>query len=176
MGYEMDSGFDDEMNLVTLLTIAAIFLIVLITFRTVVGSAALVAIIQGAVFITTAVVALTGAEVNYIALILVQCILMGATIDYGILFISQYREARADADRIDALCIAMDRSLRTILTSSFILMGCCLSVAVFMTQRVISQTCYIIAGGALCSVLLTIFLLPAVTLLLDRFLVRGKRS
>ena len=113
---------------------------------------------------------------NYIALILVQCILMGATIDYGILFISQYREARADADRIDALCIAMDRSLRTILTSSFILMGCCLSVAVFMTQRVISQTCYIIAGGALCSVLLTIFLLPAVTLLLDRFLVRGKRS
>ena len=176
MGYEMDSGFDDEMNLVTLLTIAAIFLIVLITFRSVVGSAALVAIIQGAVFITTAVVALTGAEVNYIALILVQCILMGATIDYGILFISQYREARADADRIDALCIAMDRSLRTILTSSFILMGCCLSVAVFMTQRVISQTCYIIAGGALCSVLLTIFLLPAVTLLLDRFLVRGKRS
>ena len=61
MGYEMDSGFDDEMNLVTLLTIVAIFLIVLITFRTVVGSAALVAIIQGAVFITTAVVALTGA-------------------------------------------------------------------------------------------------------------------
>ncbi len=141
MGYEMDSGFDDEMNLVTLLTIVAIFLfIVLITFRTVVGSAALVAIIQGAVFITTAVVALTGAEVNYIALILVQCILMGATIDYGILFISQYREARADADRIDALCIAMDRSLRTILTSSFILMGCCLSVAVFMTQRVISHS------------------------------------
>ena len=67
MGYEMDSGFDDEMNLVTLLTIAAIFLIVLITFRTVVGSAALVAIIQGAVFITTAVVALTGAEVRLAA-------------------------------------------------------------------------------------------------------------
>ena len=37
MGYEMDSGFDDEMNLVTLLTIAAIFLIVLITFLNVVG-------------------------------------------------------------------------------------------------------------------------------------------
>ena len=67
-------------------------------------------------------------------------------------------------------------NVKYMMGTSFILMGCCLSVAVFMTQRVISQTCYIIAGGALCSVLLTIFLLPAVTLLLDRFLVRGKRS
>ena len=91
MGYEMDQGFSDELNFITILTVAAILLVVLATFRSLLSSVILVAVIQSAVFIITAIVSAMGITVNYIALILVQCILMGSTIDYGILFISNYK-------------------------------------------------------------------------------------
>ena len=94
MGYEMNEGFADELNFVTLLTIIAILVVVLFTLHSISSSVMLVAVIQGAVYITTAISVLQGESVNYIALILVQSILMGATIDYGILFICNYTEER----------------------------------------------------------------------------------
>ena len=71
MAYEMNNGFQKELDFVTFLTVIAVFVVVLFTFRSLLSSAILVAVIQGAVFITTAIVALQGYSVNYIALILV---------------------------------------------------------------------------------------------------------
>ena len=175
MGYEMDLGFEDELNFVTILTVVAILIVVLLTFRSLIGSASLVAVIQSAVYIVTAIVAMMGISVNYIALILVQCILMGSTIDYGILFMSNYKEIRTEKEKTDAVGIAMDNSIKTIMTSSLILISCCLTVGFIMTQEIIAQTCSVIAYGALCAVILVIFILPALTYMLDRFVVKKER-
>ena len=174
MGYEMNEGFADELNFVTLLTIIAILVVVLFTLHSIPSSVMLVAVIQGAVYITTAISVLKGDAVNYIALILVQCILMGATIDYGILFICNYTEERKNKDKNYAICMAMRNSIKTILTSSLILFSCCLSVGIIMTQKVISQTCSIIACGTVSSVIMVILVLPAITLILDRFIIKNK--
>jgi Predicted exporters of the RND superfamily len=176
MGYEMDLGFSDELNFVTILTIVAILAVVIITFHSFVSSATLVAVIQAAVYIVTAIVAVMGISVNYIALILVQCILMGSTIDYGILFISNYREMRQEKDKVEAVASAMNYSIKTIMTSSLILISCCLTVGFIMTQEIIAQTCSVIAYGALCAVILVIFLLPALAYILDRFVVKKKKE
>lgn len=168
MGYEMNEGFKDEMNFVTMLTVIAIFIVVILTFRSIFSSAILVAVIQAAVYITTAVMAVLGYTVNYIALILVQCILMGATIDYGILFICNYVEERESLPKLEALSAAMDRSIKTILTSSLILMGCCLTTGILMTQKVIAQTTTMIALGTCASVLMVILVLPVLIYLLDK--------
>jgi len=176
MGYEMDEGFTDELNFVTILTVIAILIVVLFTFRSFVSSAVLVAIIQAAVFITTAIVALQGYSTNYIALILVQCILMGATIDYGILLFDNYREMRQRMKKEQALGEAMNRSIKTVLTSSLILISTCLTVSVIMTQKIIAQTCLMIAYGAICSVLMVVFILPAVLLLLDRIIIKKEKG
>ncbi len=176
MGYEMDLGFSDELNFVTILTIVAILAVVIITFHSFVSSATLVAVIQAAVYIVTAIVAVMGISVNYIALILVQCILMGSTIDYGILFISNYREMRQEKDKVEAVASAMNYSIKTIMTSSLILISCCLTVGFIMTQEIIAQTCSVIAYGALCAVILVIFLLPALAYVLDRFVVKKKKE
>ncbi len=176
MGYEMDQGFSSELNFVTLLTIISILLVVLATFRSLLSAVLLVAVIQGAIFLTTAIVCLQQVRVNYIALILVQCILMGAAIDYGILFVSNYREARRREERKQAVRSAMNASIRTILTSSLILIGCCLSIGLIMTQKIISQSCTIIAYGAFCSALLVVFLLPALVYTLDRWIIKKKAA
>lgn len=168
MGCEMNAGFADELNFVTLMTVIVILVVVFFTFRSVISSAVLVAMIQASVFVTTAIVCLQGYQVNYIALILVQCILMGATIDYGILLFDHYKEIRREMEKMEAIAEAMNRSMKTILTSSLILIGTCLTVSVLMTQEIISQTCLILAYGAICSVILVICILPAILLLLDR--------
>lgn len=176
MGYEMDEGFTDELNFVTILTVIAILIVVFITFRSFVSSAVLVAVIQAAVFITTAIVCFQGYGVNYIALILVQCILMGATIDYGILLFDNYREKRLTLKKTEAIGEAMNCSIKTILTSSLILIATCLTVSVIMTQKVISQTCMMIAYGAISSVIMVIFILPAVLLIVDRIIIKKKKG
>lgn len=168
MGSEMDAGFSHELNFVTVLTVIVILVVVFFTFRSIISSTVLVAMIQASVFITTAFVCLQGYQVNYIALILVQCILMGATIDYGILLFDHYKDVRRHMDKMEAVAEAMNLSIRTILTSSLILIGTCLTVSVLMTQEIISQTCMILAYGAICSVILVIFILPAILVLLDR--------
>lgn len=172
MGYELDKGFGDELNFVTILTVVAILIVVWLTFRSLSVSVILVAVIQSAVYITMAVITLSNITVNYISLILVQCILMGATIDYGILFLSNYRELRGREEKKPAVAKAMNLSIKTIMTSSLILVTCCLTVGLIMTQKIIAQTCLIIAYGTISSVIMVIFVLPAVTLILDRFIVK----
>ncbi len=176
MGYEMDEGFTDELNFVTILTVIAILIVVLITFRSFISSAVLVAVIQAAVFITTAIVCFLGYDVNYIALILVQCILMGATIDYGILLFDNYREKRLTLEKKEAIGEAMNCSIKTILTSSLILIATCLTVSMIMTQKIIAQTCMMIAYGAISSVIMVIFILPAILLLVDRIIIKKKKG
>lgn len=176
MGYEMDQGFSKELNFVTILTIVTILAVVLVTFRSIFGASVLVVVIQSAVYITTALVCLQGITVNYIALILVQCILMGATIDYGILLLSNYREERAEREPRLALIQAMNHSIKTILTSSLILICSCLTVGFLMSQKIIAQTCSFIAYGAICAVILVLFILPALLLLLDRFIIKRRED
>lgn len=168
MGCEMDAGFSDELNFVTVLTIIVILVVVFFTFRSMISSVVLVGMIQASVFITTAVVCLQGYQVNYIALILVQCILMGATIDYGILLFDHYKEMRGHMEKMEAVIEAMNHAIKTILTSSLILISTCFTVSVLMTQESISQTCLMLAYGAICSVILVVFILPAVLLLIDK--------
>ncbi len=172
MANEMNNGFNNELNFVTILSVIAIFVIVLFTFKNILSSLVLVLTIQSAIIITTMIVVLQGMTANYIALILVQCILMGATIDYGILFLNHYLEIRKEKDKKEALIDAMNKSIKTIITSSLILIGCCLSVAFLMTQEVISSTCMMIAYGTLCAVIMIIFVLPAITSLCDKYIIK----
>ena len=172
MAKEMHDGFGKELNFITIITAAAIFVVVIFTFRSIFSSALLVVVIQAAVYITTFMIVLFGFSVNYIAQILVQCILMGATIDYGILFICNYIEKRQAYDKDEALGIAMTSSVKTILTSSLILIGCCLVTGLMMSQKAISQACTMIACGTAISAFMIVFVLPVLVRFTDKLAIK----
>ena len=79
MGYEMENSFHSELLLITILTAVSIFLVVVFTFRSLIIPALLVLLVQCGVYITVMVVGLQGLEIYYLALLIVECILMGAT-------------------------------------------------------------------------------------------------
>jgi predicted RND superfamily exporter protein len=173
---EMRGGFDHEMNMVTLLTIAAIFLIVALTFRSVIVPTILILAVMTAVYVNVVVAGIVSGAMLYLAYLIVQAILMGATIDYGILFANYYRESRKTMLPVDAVCAAYRGSIRTILTSGLIMVIGPGAMALFVDDLMISNIVGCLAVGAFMAVVLTLTLVPAVLVALDRLVVYGKKN
>ena len=169
---EMRNQFGDEMLLVSLITILSIFLIVAITFRSLAVPAILVMTVMSAVYINVTVSGLNGGKLLYLAYLIMQSILMGATIDYGILFTNNYREARATSSKIDSIRKAYLASTHTILTSGTIMTMAPFAMSVLIDDATIAKILQCIGAGALAAVVLIIFVLPGLLAAFDKFVVR----
>ena len=170
MAYEMSQTFQGELNFITILTMLFIFMVVVVTFRTFLIPVILVLLIQSAVFLTMGLLSFSG-SVYFISILIVQSILMGATIDYAILYTSYYLEFRKEGSIQEAIIQAYNRSIHTILTSASILVIVTLIVGVF-SSAITSQICKTISQGSFCSSLLIITLLPAVLAACDKYIVK----
>ncbi len=176
MAYDMHKTFPAELNYITILTAAALFVVVAISFLSLCAPAILVAIIQCAVFITMGSVYIQGSSIYYLPLLIVQCLLMGATIDYGILFTSYYREARMTYDKKNSLIKALNESIHTILTSSLILISITLSIGLILINdnHSVSEILLIIARGGIFATFLVVFVLPGLLCTFDKFVIKKK--
>ena len=173
---EMRGGFDHEMNVVSLLTILSIFLIVALTFRSVIVPTILVVTVMSAVYVNVVGAGIVTGQMLYLAYLIVQAILMGATIDYGILFANYYRENRKSMLPVDAVCAAYRGSIRTILTSGLIMVIGPGAMALFIDDLMISNIVGCLAMGAFMAIVLTLTVVPAVLVALDRWVVYGKKN
>ena len=168
MALEISKTFNDELNNITIITVIFIFVVVAITFKSLVIPTILVLIIQCAVYVTMAILSVAGSSVYFISLIIVQAILMGATIDYAIVYTTYYKESRATMDIQNAIINAYNKSIHTILSSSSILIIVTLIVASF-ASAIAAKICETISQGTLCAVILVIFVLPSILAVLDKF-------
>ena len=176
MSYEMQNSFSGELWTITMLTAAAIFLIVLISSRSFIVPALLVLIVQCGVYITVTVIGWQGYQIYFLALLIVECILMGATIDYGILFTNYYRENRNRLAPPEALKAAYDGSVHSIMTSGLIIV---LITGIFgytYPDPTVAEICRTIATGALSAILVILFMLPGLLAAMDRLMIRKKRT
>lgn len=173
---EMKAGFNKELLLVTLLTIAAIFLIVAITFRSLLLSAILVCTVMSGVFMNVVVNGIGGGSILYIAYLIVQSILMGAAIDYGILFANYYRNKRVSMSIGESITDTYRCASHTILTSGLILILVPAIMTFLVPEPTISAILQSIAVGAFVTVTLILFVLPGVLATCDRLIIRKKKS
>ena len=175
MAYEMSKTFNDELNFITLLTMIAIFVVVAITFKSAIIPLILVLTIQCAVFATMGFLSFSGDPVYFIALLIVQSILMGATIDYAIVYTSYYIESRKTMNVKESIINAYNKSIHTIMTSASILIIVTLIVGQF-SSAITSMICRTISAGTLCSSLLILILLPAVIAAFDKIVIKKKKE
>ncbi|MCQ2571254.1 MAG: MMPL family transporter [Candidatus Saccharibacteria bacterium] len=175
MAYEMSQTFGGEMDFITIITMLAIFAVVVCTFKSVFISLLLVFVIQCAVYIVMAYLSLTGSSIYFIALIIVQAILMGATIDYAILFTSYYLENRNyfKLSVKDALINTYNKSINAILTSASILIIVTAIVGNF-TSAIAGKICQSISLGTFCATVIILVLLPALLATLDKLIVKKR--
>ena len=172
---EMKRGFSAEMTRITLFTILAIFLIVALTFKSVLVPTILVITVMTAVFVNVTVSGWVSGGMLYLAYLIVQSILMGATIDYGILFANYYKEHRRTLDEYEASTQAYRGSIRTIMTSGLIMVLGPGVMALFVDDIAISSIVGCLAVGSAVSVVLILFVLPGILVAFDKWVVNKKK-
>lgn len=176
MNEEMAQSFDSELTRITLISAVAIFLVVALTFRSMIIPLVLVITVQCGIYLTMAMIGLSGRGMYYLALLMVQCILMGATIDYAILYTSYYREKRQSADIALAIKNAYDGSLHTILTSALIMIVAAGILGFVFANPAIGEICLTISRGAISATFLIVFVLPGALSALDKFIISKKNK
>ena len=92
---------DVDLTMVNVLSMAAIFLIIMIVFKSISLPVILVSVIEFAIAVNMAFPYYMGTELPFVASIVIGTIQLGATVDYAILMTSRTRkvEKRSDRDR-----------------------------------------------------------------------------
>lgn len=166
---DLQTTFAYDSKLISVVTLVAVFLIVLLLFRSLSLPILLVSVIQGAIYIAMATLRLSTDGIFFMSYIVSVCLLMGATIDYGILMSSVYLRARCTQRRTEALRQAVAAALPTVFTSGSILASCGFVIFAISTQAAIAEVGLLLGVGAVSSMLMILLVLPSLLYLLDRF-------
>ena len=171
--FDIGNAFHSDLTKVNIITLLAILLIVIISFRAFLLPLILVFVIEGAIWISMGLSRVFGQSVFFMCYLICLSIQMGATIDYGILLSDQYRTLRRGGMPAgEALQEALSKALPTVLTSGIILIIAGFVVGVYCSIYYISSIGLLIARGAVMSVLLVLTLLPALLAVFDRRIIR----
>lgn len=146
---------------VNAVAVAAIFLILVVNFKSVTLPIVLTFIIETSIWINLTIPYFQGTTLHYIAYLIIGTVQLGATIDYAILITDRYMENRRKWDKREAIQKALSTSTLSVLTSSVILTLAGIVLGIISTNLVLSQLGTLVGRGATVSVFLVLFVLPA---------------
>lgn len=160
---------DKDFKVVSVVSIAAVFLIILLTFQSISVPIILVSVIEFAIFINMGLPAYTGTVLPFIASVVIGTIQLGATVDYAILMTTRYRKERnRGADKTEAVTIALSTSVYSIVGSALSFFAATVGVAFYSRIDMIGALCTLMSRGAIISMFVAIFILPAMFVVFDR--------
>ena len=162
-----------DFQVVTAVSILAIFAIILLVFKSLSLPVILVSVIEFAIFINLGIPFYTGTMLPFIAPICISTIQLGSTVDYAILMTTRYKRERMEGlAKYDAVTTALATSIPSIIVSAAGFFAATFGVAMYSNIDIISSMCTLMARGAVISMLSVIFILPAFLMLLDGIIVR----
>ena len=152
---------DHDFKVVDAISIAAIFLIIAIVFKSISLPVILVAAIELAIFINLGIPFYTGTQLPFIAPICISTIQLGATVDYAILMTTRYRKERTVYGRgkKESVTTALTVSIPSIVTSALGFFAATFGVALYSDVDIIGSLCSLMARGAIISMFVVIFIL-----------------
>ena len=124
-----------------------------------------------AIFINLGLPHYLGQSLSFIAPICISTIQLGATVDYAILMTTRYKAERRTKSSKESAAAALAVSLPSIIVSGCGLFAATFGVAVYSDMDIISSMCMLMARGAIISVLMVAFILPAMLILCDKVII-----
>ncbi|RGT74203.1 efflux RND transporter permease subunit [Mediterraneibacter massiliensis] len=160
---------DIDLKVVNAISIIAIFLIIMIVFKSLLLPVILVSVIEFAIFVNMAVPYYQGVSLPFVASIVIGTIQLGATVDYAILMTSRYqKERRRGRKKKEAISIAHKTSMLSILSSGLSFFAATFGVACYSKVDMIGSICTLLARGAIISMFVVILVLPAMFMVFDK--------
>ena len=162
---------DKDFKTVSTVSIVLIFMIIAIVLKSISLPVILVAVIEFAIFINMGIPAFTGTVLPSIASIVIGTIQLGATVDYAILITNKYKKARYQGNgKKEAVSSAMNSSLQSVFVSALSFFAATFGVGLYSSIDMISALCVLLARGALISLLVVAFVLPAMFMIFDNII------
>ena len=162
-----------DFKVVSVLSIAAIFLIIAMTFKSISLPVILVSVIELAIMVNLGISYFTNTELPFIASVVIGTIQLGATVDYAILMTTRYRTERASGkDKKESVRIALAASIKSVITSALGFFAATVGVAVYSQIGMVSSLCLLLSRGALISMVIVITVLPSMFMLFDGIICR----
>ncbi|MCM1308505.1 MAG: MMPL family transporter [Butyrivibrio sp.] len=162
---------DHDFGVVSVISVAAVFAIILIALKSVSLPIILVSVIEFAIFINLGIPYYTGTTLPFIAPICISTIQLGSTVDYAILMTTRYKRERAlGADKKSSVQTALSASIPSITVSALGFFAATFGVAVYSEIDIISSMCILMARGAIISMLSVIFVLPSFLTVFDKII------
>ena len=165
---------DHDFNSVNTISIAIIFIIMLIILKSGTLPFILMGVIEFAIFINMGIPYYTNTELPFIASIVIGTIQLGATIDYAILITSKYVSKRkTGSDKKEAIDFALGTSIGSIVTSGMCFFGATIGVGIYSKIEIIGSICVLLARGAIISMVSVIFVLPSFLMVFDKLICKS---
>ena len=165
---DMIETTDHDFAVVTAVSILAIFVIILLVEKSLTLPVILIAVIELGIFINLGLPHYLGQSMAFITPICISTIQLGATVDYAILMTTRYKAERISGQtKKDAVWTALYTSIPSIFVSGMGMFAATFGVALYSDIEIVSSMCMLMARGAVISMLLVTFVLPAMFLLLD---------
>ncbi|MDD6515096.1 MAG: efflux RND transporter permease subunit [Bariatricus sp.] len=160
---------DTDLIRVNALSIIAIFIIIMIVFKSISLPIILVAVIEFAIMVNMAIPYYQGTSLPFVASIVIGSIQLGATVDYAILMTTRYqKERQRGKDKMEAISIAHKISMPSIISSGLSFFAATFGVACYSQVEMIGSICTLLARGAIISMIVVILVLPAMFMIFDK--------
>ena len=164
---------DIDLRNVNILSIVAIFIIILIVFKSISLPILLVSVIEFAIAVNMAIPFYQNTSLPFVASIVIGSIQLGATVDYAILMTSRYQKERMKGkSKKEAVAIAHRVSMPSIITSGLSFFAATFGVTCYTKVDMIGSICELLSRGAIISVIVVLTVLPAMFLIFDPVICR----
>ncbi|AUN13704.1 efflux RND transporter permease subunit [Paraclostridium sordellii] len=168
---------DTDFKTVSFVSIVAIFVIIAVVFKSISLPVILVLAIESAIFINLGIPYYTNTIEPFIASIVIGTIQLGATVDYAILLTSRYKEELSvNGNKFEAMRISIQSSARSIVTSALSFFSATIGVGLISKLEMISALCSLMARGAIISMFIIIFMLPAILLTFNSLIIKTSKN
>ena len=173
---DLKETIEDDNKKVNAISIIAIMIILLLTFKSLSLPIILVLVIEFSIWSNLTFNYFIGNDVFYIAYLIISSIQLGATIDYAILFTNRYMENRETMNKKEAAQATISTTTVSILTSASILATAGIILGEISTNSIIAQLGILVGRGAILSLILVLFVLPALLMLLDKLIAKTTKK
>lgn len=166
--YDMQQVVSTDTGRINLVAIIGIFLVLLITFRSLTIPLLLLFSIETAIWINLSIPYFTGQPISFIGYLILGTVQLGATVDYAILLTNSYLRNRKTLPKKDAMRATIGGDLVAILISAIILATAGFTMAFTSTNPIIGELGTLLGRGTLLSLTMVAGVLPALLILLDK--------
>jgi predicted RND superfamily exporter protein len=166
--YDMKNIIQKDNVVVNLIAIVAIFVVLLVTFKSAILPFLLVLTIEAGIWINLSIPYFSGTSINFLGYLVLSTVQLGATVDYAILLTNTYLRNRKQMSKREAINVSLGGSFKSILVSALTLSTAGFTLYAMSSNSAISDIGLLLGRGTLLSLAMVVCFLPTLLIVFDK--------